>query len=220
MTDQKAPPTQDTGKDVQNEDSYEIDDNKWNYYERDNDYLLRYGKVENVRGVFIRFDVLNTKIISVDKKMFTGNEKITKLNEDLKTPKNFELLTYLAMNFEKISPEFKYVPDNNDISLIISNEENKVQVALRIEDCKDTTFFNKNIERKIKQIEEKLEAKKAEFEKENKKLIEINEQRTKELYEIKKINEDLETENFKVSKALKELIDKQNEAIEQLRKIN
>ena len=40
MTDQKAPPTQDTGKDVQNEDSYEIDENKWNYYEGDNDYLL------------------------------------------------------------------------------------------------------------------------------------------------------------------------------------
>ena len=152
--------------------------------------------------------------------MFTGTEKITNLNKDLEIPKNFDLLTYLALNFEKKSPEFNYVPDNNEINLTIINKEIKPKITLKIVDCKDTTFFNKNIERKIKQIEAKLEAKKAEFEEENKKLNEINKQRKKELGEIKKKNKELETENSKVSEALKDLIDIQNVAIEQLTKIN
>ena len=220
MENQTAPPIQKItkGDDVQNEDSYKIDDDKWTYYEEDNDYLLRYGKVENERGAFIRFDVLNTKII--DKKMFTGNEKINFLNEELKTPKNFDLLTYMAMNFEKMSPIFEYVSSNDNINLKITNKGNNITISLRSEDCKDETFFNKNRERKIKQIEANLEKKKAEFEKENKELIEINTKRRKELDEIKKINKYLETENFKVSKALKDLEEIQSEALEQLKKIN
>ena len=167
MENQTAPPAGNTGNGVQNKDSYEIDDDKWTYYEENKDYLLRYGKCENDRGVFIRFDVLNTK--RIDKIMFTYNRKIDELNEDLKTPKNFDLLTYLAMNFEKMSPIFVYDSGNNNLNLKITNKENKIKtIALRCIDCKDKTFFNKNMERKIKQIEEKLEEKKKNLKKKKK----------------------------------------------------
>ena len=216
-------PAETTEEYVQNKDLLKKDDIKWNYYEKDKNFLLRFGKYakdEKNKEENIRFEVLYTNIISVDKKMFTGNEKIEILSRRLLIPGNFELLTYLAMTLDKTPPEFKYNPENNGVYLILTNKEDKkIYNELRAE-VADEEFFNRNMKRKIEQLEAQLKAKKLEFDNKNKELIKKNEAMKKELEDIKNINKNLEKENEKVTKALKDLEEIQKKAIDQLTKIS
>jgi vacuolar-type H+-ATPase subunit I/STV1 len=212
-------PAETTEEYDQNKDLLKKDDIKWNYYEKDNNFLLRFGKYEKNKEEFIRFEVLYTNIISVDKKMFTGYENIEILSQQFLIPGNFDLLTYLAMTLDKTPPEFKYNPGNNKVYLILTNKEDEKKCNELSAEVADEEFFNRNMKRKIAQLEAKLEAKKLEFDNKNKELIEKNKAMKKELESIKNINKNLEKENEKVTKALKDLEEIQKKAIDQLTKI-
>ena len=216
--DSTAPPPLSDGKNIPNNEKFVIDDDKWSYYEDNEDFLLRFEEVEKknelINTKYIRFEALNTKLISTEKKMFSTNEQIGFLYEDLKVPKKYSLVTYLAIIFEKASPEFFSNPDNGEIIIKIKDKK----FTLKNEDCTDINFYNLNLLKKIKQLESKLKTQKKIYSDENESLKKIKEHLKNELKKIKEDNIKLAKENEKVSKALSNLEKIQNEAIEQLKK--
>ena len=191
---------------------------KWKYFE-DDEYLLRICLFFE-KNIFIRFEVLKTSILSNDNEMFADNFKTKDLVEDLNIEEDFDIYTFLNVLFENKPPKGSFNKNNEFVLFITKNKKDKYKIVLKSEKCEDKEFLEKNINKKFKQIEEKMEEYYKELEEENNNLIKSNEELEKELEEIDKINNKLYSNNDIISKSLNSLLENQDEAIKHLQKIN
>ena len=198
-----------------------IEETKFDYYYHDKEYLLRYRPIKKDNINYIQFDSLNKKIISREKKMYTCTSKATDfIDEDSGFNNNLDIYTYLALSFEKDPPIFKYSEKNKELILKIKNKDDYYDFSLSEAFCKDDDFWNKNIELKIKLLEDNLKSKEMEFKEINEKLKKDIKEKNQQLEQIKKKNEELATLNEKITKSLSELEEKQKKAIEQLNQVS
>ena len=166
----------------------------WTTYDRNEDYLLRYGIIKDSDPTKIRFEALDTKIISKDKKMFAEDFEEKDLKEDMEIGDNFDLNTFLYVLFEFKEQELKYEERNKETELKISfkkkgeKEFTKIKNSLKYVKCQDDGFFNENIKKKIRQLKKLLDNKYSEFQKENIRLKNRNKDLAEELEKIKNIN--------------------------------
>ena len=190
---------------------------KWEYFE-DDEYLLRFCLFSE-KNIFIRFEVLNTSILSNNNEMFAENFKTKDLVEELNINKDFDTYTFLNVLFENRSPKGSFNKNNEFILLINKNEKEKFKLALKSTKCNDQEFLKKNISKKFEQIKKKIKEYCKELEDENKNLIKANEELEKELKEIDEINDLLCSKNDEISRSLNGLLENQDEAIKHLQKI-
>ena len=209
-------------QEINSDASPPAEDTKFDYYYHDKEYLLRYRPIIKDNKKYIQFDSLNRKIISNEKKMYTCTFGATEfIDEDSSFNKNLDIYTYLTLSFEKNPPMFKYTGDNKELILTIkNNKEDPYDYTLSETICEDDDFWNKNIELKIKILEDKFESKEKEFENINKKLQKDIQEKNQQLEQIKEKNEKLAILNERITKSLSELEEKQKKAIEQLNQVS
>ena len=136
---------------------------------------------------------------------------------------NLDIYTYLALSFEKDPPIFKYNEKNEknkELILTIKNKEDSYDFSLSEAICKDDDFWNKNIELKIKKLEDNLKSKEMEFKGINEKLKKDIQEKKQQLEQIKEKNDKLAKLNERITKSLSELEEKQKKAIEQLNQVS
>ena len=191
-----------------------IEETKFDYYYHDKEYLLRYRPIKKDNINWIQFDSLNRKVISHEKKMYTGVHKaIDFIDEESSFNKNLDIYTYLALSFEKDPPKFKYNEKNNkELIITIKNKDDSYDFILSEAICKDEDFWNKNIELKIKLLEDNLKSKEMEFKEINEKLKKDIEEKKQQLEKIQEKNKELAKLNEKITKSLSELEEKQKKA--------
>ena len=135
-------------------------DEKWEYYDKNENFLLRFGLIQ-IPGKedLIRFEVLDTNKISEDYEMFGEFFKRENLVQDLEiTKKNIDVFTFILMLFESNPPEGEINQEKNEFKLIITkNDRKKYSFSLKNTACEDDNFFEKNIRKKLEQLEKKLE---------------------------------------------------------------
>ena len=199
-----------------------VEDTKFDYYYHDKEYLLRYRPINKDNKKYIQFDSLNRKIISNEKKMYTCTfEAKDFIDEDSSFNKNLDIYTYLTLSFEKNPPMFKYTGDNKELILKIkNNKEDPYDYTLSETICEDDDFWNKNIELKIKILEDKFKSKEMEFKNMNEKLKNDIQEKSQQLKQIRENNEKLGILNERITKLLSELEEKQKKAIEQLNQVS
>ena len=185
-----------------------IMDNKWEYYSKNKNFLLRFGLI-NIPGEedLIRFEVLDTKIISENFEMYGEFFKRKNLIDDLEIKqKNIDVFTFIYMLFETNPPEGEINQDTNEFILIITkNNKKKYSFTLKNEICEDDNFFEKNMEKKLEQFDEDLEKTFSTLEKENNELNLKNDELENKLNNIIEINENLEKNNNIILDALKDV---------------
>ena len=202
--------------------SLHVENIKFDYYYHDKEYLLRYRPIIKDNIKYIQFDSLNRKIISNEKKMYTCTfEAKDFIDEDSSFNKNLDIYTYLTLSFEKNPPKFKYTGDNKELILTIkNNKEDPYDYTLSETICEDDDFWNKNIELKIKILEDKFKSKEMEFKNMNEKLKNDIQEKSQQLKQIRENNEKLGILNERITKSLSELEEKQKKAIEQLNQVS
>ena len=135
-------------------------DDKWEYYDKNKNFLLRFGLIQ-MPGTedLIRFEVLDTNKISDDYEMFGEFFKRENLVQDLEiTKKNIDVFTFILMLFESNPPEGEINREKNEFKLIITKKDRKkYSFSLKNTVCEDDNFFEKNIRKKIEQLEINLE---------------------------------------------------------------
>ena len=194
-----------------------MSDKDWSYYNQNNDFLLRLALIDK-KNIILRIEILMTKTISDKNEMYADSFKGKDIIEDLDYDSNLHAFTILTLLFEHNIPLGGINKKNaEEFHLIITRTTRKYNLALKKQICNDNKFFYKNIEKKIKQIKQKIEDKYNEFIKENEELKERNENLKKELEDIKQINKDLSNENETISTNLTKLEKKQAKAIRQLK---
>ena len=197
-------------------------DEKWEYYSKNKNFLLRFGLI-NIPGKeeLIRFEVLNTKIISENYEMFGGFFQRKNLIDDLEIKqKSIEIFTFLYMLFEKNPPEGDINHDTNEFILIITKSDTKkYSFTLKNTICEDDNFFEKNVKKKLEQFDEELEETFLSIEKENDQLNLKNNELVNKLNKIVELNENLKKNNIVISDALKELEKNQEKAFLHLSKL-
>ena len=195
---------------------------EWTYNEKNNDFLLRFCYIDK-ENIIIRIEILMTNTISYKNDMYAYSFKGKNIIEDLEYEKNLDAFTALTLLFENNSPLGKIIEKKpeEEFLLIITRQKNEKKntytFTLKKQICNDNKFFYKNIEKKIKQIKQKIEDKYNEFIKENEDLKKRNDTLKKELEVIRQINDKLGKENETISTNLKKLEEKQVEAISQLK---
>ena len=198
-------------------------DDKWEYYSKNNDFLLRFGLVK-IPGKedLIRLEVLDTKNISEKYEMFAEFFKKEDLVEELEiNKKNIDAFTYILMLFETNPPEGEINKEKNEFKLIIKKYEGKkYMLNLKNTICEDDNFFRKNMEKKMKQLENNLETICSNLENGNKELNNKNNLLENELNEIITANENLENNNKVLSKALQDLEKSQDKVLVHLDQLN
>jgi hypothetical protein len=191
-------------------------DEKWEYYDKNENFLLRFGLIQ-IPGKedLIRFEVLDTNKIPEDYEMFGEFFKRENLVQDLEiTKKNIDVFTFILMLFESNPPEGEINQEKNEFKLIITkNDRKKYSFSLKNTACEDDNFFEKNIRKKIEQLEKKLENTCLILENENNELNNKNAELEKELNKIIISNQNLENENNIISKALQDLNKFQDKAL-------
>ena len=170
----------------------------------------------------IRFEVLDTNKISVDYEMFGEFFKRENLVQDLEITKtNIDVFTYILMLFESNPPEGEINQEKNEFKLIITKKDRKkYSFSLKNTVCEDDNFFEKNIRKKIEQLEINLENTCSILENENNELNNKNVELEKELNKIIISNQNLENNNNIITKALQDLNKYQDKAslhLEQLK---
>ena len=194
-----------------------MSDKDWSYYNQNNDFLLRLALIDK-KNIILRIEILMTNTISDKNEMYADSFKGKDIIGDLDYDSNLDAFTTLTLLFEHNIPLGGISKKNaEEFHLIITRTTGKYKLALKKQICNDNKFFYKNIEKKIKQIKQKIEEKYNEFIKENKELKERNENLKKELEDIKQINKDLSKENETISTNLTKLEEKQAKAIRQLK---
>ena len=185
------------------------------FYNNSKDFLLRYTILKEDNKEKIKFDILNTNLISDNMWTYSINVKTFRETVEIKD-NNLELYTFLAIYFDMDPPKIKLDVDNNELQLIIKG----TSLTLKEEKCEDEIFLNMNIEKKINQLKEKMETKYNEFKKKNEELKKNIEDKKKELEDIKNKNKELSLLNENISKLLTEVEKAQMEAIQQLREVS
>ena len=150
----------------------------WSYYDKNNDFLLRLALIDKT-NIIIRIEILMTNTISYKNEMYAYSFKGKDIIEDLEYEKNLDAFTALTLLFENNSPLGEINKKNaEEFQLIITRQKkekkNTYTFTLKKQICNDNKFFNMNIEKKIKQIKQKIEDKYNEFIKENEKLKKRN----------------------------------------------
>ena len=194
----------------------EIKEDKWSYFEKNDDWLLRY-RLSGKSNEIIRFELLNTKTVSENDEMYCDDYKKTDLIDVFGVPENYDIYTFLDTLFETKNPECIFSTYNKQFELVVFKHDNtKHKIVLKQDICNDIEFLKKNREKKIMLIKSKMEAKFKEINLENEKLKKRNEDLEKEFNQIVDINKKLSSENEKISTALSKLKEVQGKAIEQL----
>ena len=190
---------------------------EWTYNDKNNDFLLRFCYIDK-KNIIIRIEILMTNTISDKNEMYAYSFKGKEIIEDLEYEKNLDAFTTLTVLFENNTPLGEINKKNaEEFQLIITRNTKKYKFTLKKQICNDNKFFNMNIDKKIKQIKQKIDDKYNEFIKENEELKKRNESLKKELEAIKAINEELSKENETISTNLIKLEEKQTKAITQLK---
>ena len=183
-------------------------DDKWEYYDKNKKFLLRFGLIK-IPGKedLIRFEVLDTKVISDNYEMFAQFFKRENLVDDLEiTKKNIDLFTYILMLFEINPPDGELNQEKNEFKLIITKNDGKKYIfTLQKMICEDEHFFQKNIKKKLEQLEDNLERTCLNLENENNELNNKNNELENKLNKIIIANENLEKNNNVITKALQDL---------------
>ena len=191
-------------------------DEKWEYYEKNENFLLRFGLIQ-IPGKedLIRFEVLDTKKISENYEMFGEFFKRENLVQELEiTKNNIDVFTFILMLFESNPPEGEFNQEKNEFKLIITkNDRKKYIFLLKNTICEDDNFFQKNIRKKMEQLEECLENKCLILENDNRELNNKNIELEKELNKIIISNQNLENNNNVISKTLQDLDKYQDKAL-------
>ena len=191
-------------------------DDKWEYYDKNKNFLLRFGLIQ-MPGTedLIRFEVLDTNKISDDYEMFGEFFKRENLVQDLEITKtNIDVFTYILMLFESNPPEGEINREKNEFKLIITKKDRKkYSFSLKNTVCEDDNFFEKNIRKKIEQLEINLENTCSILENENNELNNKNFELEKELNKIIISNQNLENNNNIITKALQDLNKYQDKAL-------
>ena len=192
----------------------------WSYYDKNDDFLLRFGKIKRSDNKkIIKFEALYTKIISRERIMYANNFEEEDLKEDLEILENLDLDTYLNVLFEFKDQNFNYENNQGEIEFMIFNKKKgennfkKMTRVLKRTKCKDEKFFNENIKKKIKQLKNLLDNKYSKFLEENEKLKNENKRLAEELKNIENKNKNLEEKIENISKSLKSVEDIQTKAI-------
>ena len=86
--------------------------------------------------------------------------------------------------------------------------------------CNDSVFKEKNINKKLNQLQKKLEKKYSEFLEENEKLKKDNIKKRNQLTRVKQRNKEIANINEKLSKDLNELEINQKKVIKQLNEVS
>ena len=146
-----------------------ISDKDWSYYDKNNDFLLRFGLIDK-KNIIIRFEILITKTISDKNEMYAYSFKGKDLIEDLDYDRNLDAFTTLTLLFENNTPLGEINKSVEEFYLTISRKTGKYTFALMKQICNDKKFFSMNIKKKIKQIKQKIEDKFYELKKENENL--------------------------------------------------
>ena len=204
-----------------NEDSAPIIDiPKYEYYRENEEYLIGYRPIKGKVRKYIELSLLNTKIISNEKKMFTSKfEQENFVEENFN--KNFDIFTYLALSFEKYPPKIEYSEKNKEINVVIYNiKKGEFSFSLQEKKCEDEEFWNENIKMKLDRLEKKLENEYNKHVNLKKDLEKSIKEKNKELEEIKKKNKILKSLNEEISKSLSELEEVQKKAITQLNEVS
>ena len=183
------------------------------YYRDNEDFLLRFGW--NEKKKYLLFQCLNTKKISDKNETFSNSFTARDLHINLDEIKE-NLFTYFAMLLVKHPPTGKF--HDEKFELIFFNGEN--QVCLPLIRTKffgsSREMFEVNVDKKIKQLQKKLEKKYNEYISEKEKLAKKNEELQNDLESIKKNNEKLIEENQFIVTELNRLQNLQTQAVGQL----
>ncbi len=161
-----------------------------------------------------------------DKKCDSDNREFILDGHDLVeeleiTKKNIDAFTYILMLFETNPPEGEINKEKNEFKLIIKKYEGKkYMLTLKNTICEDDNFFRKNMEKKMKQLENNLETICSNLENANKELNNKNNLLENELNKIITANENLENNNKVLSKALQDLKKSQDKVLVHLDQFN
>ena len=189
------------------------------FYEDNDDFLLRYTIIKKNNINNIKFDALNTKIIS--DLMYSDIEEIGQFKNKIGLKDdNYDLYTYLTFEFKNFPPQFVFDERTSSVKINVINKENKYNLVLKEGKCNDSVFKEKNINKKLNQLERKLEKKYSEFLEVNKKLNTDNNMKRDELTRIQEKNKNIAIINEKLSKVLNELEKNQKKVIEQLNEVS
>ena len=159
--------------------------NNYNYYEDNDDFLLRFSLIENKKSILI--ECLDTNNIS--KFMYSNSYNLNVIINNNKNIKELDLKDILKIFFNETSIKGEIDIDQDEFKLKINYIDNKNNtIILKKCKCEDNNFIEKNVEKKIRQIKREKDKEYEEQVNLNKKLIQENEKMKNILKKIKNIN--------------------------------